>query len=96
MKQNRYSNFLGSKNYVITRDRGVISDCAIALDVFIEMTEEEVRLVLASNPYWRVWDEYRTGIIGWNEWLNHPVHKTAALSFIKNPSKAKAFLGYKS
>lgn len=77
-----------SSNYVTTRERGNIPDCVPAVDVLVEMTEEEVAKAILKDPYWKVWNDYRQGVIGWNEWLNHAIHKQPQRSFIRNPSVA--------
>lgn len=52
---------------------------------FLERTLEEVRAIIAEDPYWQVWDDYRNGVIGWNEWLNHPIHRREPYSpFVKH------------
>lgn len=84
--------FITQSNYVSTRARGVIPGCVPAVDVFVTMTEEEVQEIITSDPYWKVWDDYRHGIIGWIEWKNHPIHKRAIRSFINNPSKRSKYM----
>jgi len=75
-------------NYVTTRERGVIPGCVPAVDVLVEMTDEEVKEAIMNDPYGKVWDDYRHGIIGWNEWLNHAIHKRPQRSFVRNPATA--------
>jgi len=81
----QFENIRNNSNRVITRQVGEIPGCVPAVDVFIEMIEEQVLTELKANPYWKVWNDYRFGVIGWNEWLNHPIHKQPIRSFIKNP-----------
>ncbi len=71
---------------IVTRDFGDIPGCKPALDVFVEMTHEEVVTAINSDGYQKVWDDYRNGVIGFREWVNHPIHKRTQRSFIKNPS----------
>ena len=82
-----YIHHEGNPNMVITtREIGDIPGCIEAVDIFIEMSTDQISIELAKDPYNQVWDDYRNGVIGWNEWLNHPVHKRRPRSFIKNPS----------
>lgn len=95
---NRYKDFLNGyrSNRVLHRAVGDIPGCVPAIDVLVEMSEEEVSAILKADPYWKHWDDYRHGRMGWQEWKNHPVHSRPIRSFIKNPSKMATFLGYKS
>ena len=72
----KYSSiFTVRRNYSETREYGNIPSCVPAVDTFRDKSLEEVRSMLASGNYWKVWNDYRLGVIGWNEWLNHPVHR---------------------
>lgn len=73
-------------NYVTTRERGDIPGCVPAVDILVEMTQEEVHAIMTNDPYWKVWDDYRFGRIDFQDWKNHPVHARPQRSFIKNPS----------
>jgi hypothetical protein len=79
-----WTRHVGDANYATHRERGVIAGCVPAVDVFVEMTAEEVAEAILKDPYWKVWNDYRNGVIGWSEWLNHGIHKKPQRSFIKN------------
>lgn len=63
------------RNYATHREIGHIPGCVPAVDVFIERTQEEVRALLANDGYQQVWDDYRNGVIAFNEWVNHAIHR---------------------
>jgi hypothetical protein len=71
------------RNYALHRSIGDIPDCVPAVDTFIDRTPEEAQAMIAADPYWLVWNNYRHGIISWNEWLNHPIHKRIPYSPIR-------------
>lgn len=50
--------------------------------VFIDRTLEEVRAM--TSPFLKVQEDYISGVIGWQEWQNHPVHSRQAYSPIIN------------
>jgi len=75
--QQRYNS------HVITRQTGFIPNCMPVVDTFIDRSPEEVRAMLTQDPYHQVWDDYRNGVLGWNEWLNHPIHKRKPYSPIR-------------
>lgn len=60
---------------------------------FIDRSPEEVRAMISNDPYWQVWDDYRHGVIGWNEWLNHEVHKREPYSPIVKHSRLRSLGG---
>lgn len=77
-----------SNSRVTTRERGDIPGCVPAVDVLIELSPSETRDMVMSDPYWKVWDDYRFGVIGWSEWKNHLIHKRPPYSPFRNPSKS--------
>ena len=78
--------FQRQANYVEHRTEEHIPNCIPAVDIFVERTLDEVHTMLAADGYQQVWDNYRDGVIGWNEWLNHPIHKRAPYSPFRNPA----------
>jgi len=78
--------FQRQANYVEHRTVGHIPNCVPAVDIFVERTLDEVHTMLATDGYQQVWDNYCDGVIGWNEWLNHPIHKRIPYSPFRNPA----------
>lgn len=79
----KFSTIFASTNYVTHRERGIIPGCIPTVHTFVERTLDEVRLLIAKDGYQQVWDDYRNGVIGWNEWLNHAIHKRIPYSPIR-------------
>lgn len=50
--------------------------------VFVDRTLEEVRAL--PNPFFKVQEDYINGVVGWQEWRNHPVHSRKEYSPIVN------------
>lgn len=72
----------GHNSRVITRMRGDIPGCIPAVDVYVGISLADI--AKWNSDYQKVWDDYRLGVIGWNEWLNHAIHKRTLLSPIRN------------
>ena len=94
----KYSGiFKTSRNYSETRERGVIPGCAPAVDVFVEISQEEVRehLDKSADHYCNAIRHYidggfsGTGNARVMEMWNHAFN-FKKLEFIKNPAPKSA------
>jgi hypothetical protein len=83
-------------NRVTTREWGDIPGCTPAVDVFVDITLEDMRLAIAPHTekfikriHW--WSNGRddNGVeYGHREFMNDPIHNEKRLSAIRNPAKS--------